>query len=180
VRFVPLELEGAFLVELDRRADERGFFARTWDRDEFAQHGLAPDLVQCSISLNTRAGTLRGLHFQSAPHEETKLVRCTRGAIYDVIVDLRPDSATRARWIGVELSAERGSALYVPKGFAHGFQTLVDDTEVFYMMSTPYVPEASTGVRWDDPAFDIAWPETTVRTMSERDRDWPTYRTAGP
>ena len=175
MRFVPLELDGAFLVELERHEDERGFFARTWDGDEFAAHGLAAGVVQSSISRNTSAGTLRGLHFQSAPHEETKLVRCTRGVIYDVIVDLRPGSATHARWLGVELDAERGTALYVPKGFAHGFQTLVDETDVFYMMSTPYVADASTGVRWDDPAFAIAWPETDSRTLSERDRSWADY-----
>ena len=120
-------------------------------------------------------GTLRGLHFQSAPHEETKLVRCTRGAIYDVIVDLRPGSATHTRWVGVELDADRATALYVPKGFAHGFQTLVDETEVLYLMSEPYVAEASTGVRWDDPAFAIAWPEADSRTMSDRDREWADY-----
>ena len=175
MRLVPLELEGAFEVELDRLTDERGSFARTWDRDEFARHGLASDVVQCSVSRNTRAGTLRGLHLQSAPHEETKLVRCTRGAIFDVIVDLRPGSPTCTQWVGVELSAESGKSLYVPKGFAHGFQTLVDDAEVFYMMSTPYVAEASTGVRWDDPAFGIVWPEAASRTINERDRGWPDY-----
>ena len=175
MRFVPLELDGAFLVEPERHEDERGFFARTWDRDEFAAHGLAAGVVQSSISRNTSAGTLRGLHFQSAPHEETKLVRCTRGTVYDVIVDLRPGSATHAGWVGVELDADRAAALYVPKGFAHGFQTLVDETEVLYLMSTPYVAEASTGVRWDDPAFGIVWPEAGSRTMSDRDRSWADY-----
>jgi dTDP-4-dehydrorhamnose 3,5-epimerase len=134
-----------------------------------------PDLAQCSISRNDRAGTLRGLHFQTAPHEEAKLVRCTRGTIFDVIVDLRPDSPTHAEWIGVELDAEEGTALYVPKGFAHGFQTLVDETEVLYMISDPYVPEAASGVRWDDPAFGIEWPPADVRVISERDRSWPDY-----
>jgi dTDP-4-dehydrorhamnose 3,5-epimerase len=175
VRFVPLELDGAFLVEPERHEAERGFFARTWDGGEFAAQGLAAGVVQSSISRNTSAGTLRGLHFQSAPHEETKLVRCTRGIIYDVIVDLRPESATHARWVGVELDADRATAVYVPKGFAHGFQTLVDDTEVLYLMSTPYVAEASTGVRWDDPVFGIAWPEAGSRTMSDRDRSWADY-----
>lgn len=175
MRFVPLELDGAFLVELERYEDERGFFARTWDGGEFLAHGLAGGIVQSSISRNTSAGTLRGMHFQSAPHEETKLVRCTRGTIYDVIVDLRTGSATHQKWVGVELDADRATALYVPKGFAHGFQTLVDDTEVLYLMSTPYVPEASTGVRWDDPAFAIAWPEADSRTLSDRDRNWADY-----
>jgi dTDP-4-dehydrorhamnose 3,5-epimerase len=175
VRFVPLELKGAFLVELERLDDERGFFARTWDGDEFAANGLAAGVVQSSISRNTSAGTLRGLHFQSSPHEETKLVRCTRGVIFDVIVDLRPDSPTHTNWVGVELEADRATAVYVPKGFAHGFQTLVDETEVLYMMSAPYVAEASTGVRWDDPAFAIAWPEANSRTLSDRDRRWADY-----
>jgi dTDP-4-dehydrorhamnose 3,5-epimerase len=175
VRFVPLELDGAFLVELERFEDERGFFARSWDGAEFAAHGLASEVVQSSVSRNTSAGTLRGMHFQWAPHEETKLVRCTRGAIFDVIIDLRAGSATHGRWVGVELDADRASALYVPKGFAHGFQTLVDDTEVLYMMSTPYVAESATGVRWDDPAFGIEWPEAASRTLSDRDRAWPDY-----
>jgi dTDP-4-dehydrorhamnose 3,5-epimerase len=175
MRFVATKLADAYVVELERREDERGFFARVWCRDEFAGHGLVPDLAQCSISRNDRAGTLRGLHFQTAPHEEAKLVRCTRGTIFDVIVDLRPDSPTHAEWIGVELDAAEGTALYVPKGFAHGFQTLVDETEVLYMISDPYVPEAASGVRWDDPAFGIEWPPADVRVISERDRSWPDY-----
>ena len=176
MRFVETTLPGAFLIELEQREDERGSFARTWCRDEFAAHGLSTEVAQCSLSRNTRAGTLRGLHFQAAPHQEVKLVRCTRGAIFDVIVDLRPGSETEGRWLGVELSGESGRTLYVPKGFAHGFQTLVDDSEVLYMMSDAYVPEASTGVRWDDPAFGIEWPEATERTISERDLAWPDYR----
>lgn len=175
VRFVPTELSGAFLIKPERHDDERGFFARTWCRDEFTEHGLAAELAQCSISRNTFAGTLRGLHFQTAPHEEVKLVRCTAGAIFDVIVDLRPGSATHAHWIGVELDAESGTALYVPKRFAHGFQTLVDGAEVLYMISEPYVPEAASGLRWDDPALGIDWP-LPVRSMSERDRAWPDHR----
>jgi dTDP-4-dehydrorhamnose 3,5-epimerase len=175
VRFVETRLPGAYLVELEQREDERGSFARTWCRDEFAAYGLSTDVAQCSISRNTRAGTLRGLHFQTAPHEEVKLVRCTQGAIFDVIVDLRPGSETEAEWLGVELSAATGTALYIPKGFAHGFQTLVDEVEVFYMMSDPYVPEASSGVRWDDPAFGIEWPHAVARTISERDLAWPDY-----
>jgi dTDP-4-dehydrorhamnose 3,5-epimerase len=176
MRFVALELEGAHVIELEPYEDERGSFARIWCRDELADHGLTAELAQCSISRNARAGTLRGLHFQQAPHEEAKLVRCTRGSIFDVIVDLRPGSPTRFRWLGVELEAERGNALFVPEGFAHGFQTLVDDAEVLYMISHPYVPEASAGVRWDDPAFAIDWPEAAARTISERDRSWPDVR----
>jgi dTDP-4-dehydrorhamnose 3,5-epimerase len=178
MKFVPLELVGAYLVELEPRRDERGFFARTWCRDEFAAHGLSSTLAQCSMSRNERAGTLRGLHFQLPPHQEAKLVRCTRGAIFDVIVDLRPGSATHAAWFGAELSDEAGTAMYVPEGFAHGFQTLTANADVLYMISEPYVPAASVGVRWDDPAFGIEWPEAAARTISERDRRWPDYRGA--
>jgi len=175
VRFVAVELEGAYLLELEPSEDERGSFARTWCRDELAAHGLVNEVAQCSISRNTRAGTLRGMHFQNSPHEEAKLVRCTRGAIFDVIIDLRPGSPTQARWIGVELDADRGTALFVPKGFAHGFQTLVDDTEVLYMISDSYAPESASGVRWDDPTFSIDWPPAEQRTLSERDLSWPDY-----
>ena len=179
VKFVATKLRDAFVLELERHEDERGFFARAWCRDEFEDHGLVPELAQSSISRNSRAGTLRGMHFQTAPHEEAKLVRCTAGAIFDVIVDLRPDSPTYAQWFGVELEAELGNALYVPKGFAHGFQTLVDETDVLYMISDPYVPESASGVRWDDPAFAIEWPHAETRTISERDRAWPDYRRSG-
>jgi dTDP-4-dehydrorhamnose 3,5-epimerase len=175
VKFVEMELAGAYLIEPERHEDERGFFARTWDREAFAVHGLSGEVLQCSISRNTRAGTLRGMHFQTHPHEEVKLVRCTAGAIFDVIVDLRPDSETRLSWIGVELDAESALALYIPKGFAHGFQTLVDGAEVFYTMSDRYVPEAASGVRWDDPAFGIVWPPAAERTINARDLAWPSY-----
>jgi dTDP-4-dehydrorhamnose 3,5-epimerase len=175
MRFVPAGLDGAYVIELEPYEDERGSFARIWCRDELTAHGLTAELAQCSISRNARAGTLRGLHFQRAPHEEAKLVRCTRGSIFDVIVDLRPGSPTRSRWVGVELEAERGNALYVPEGFAHGFQTLVDDAEVLYMISHRYVPEAAGGVRWNDPAFAIDWPEARARTISDRDRAWPDF-----
>jgi len=174
MRFVGLELPGAYLVELEPHRDARGFFARTWCREELSEHGLVTDLAQCSISRSTRAGTVRGLHFQRAPWEEVKLVRCTIGSIFDVIVDLRPDSPTHRDWVGVNLDAERGTALYVPKGFAHGFQTLEDGSEVFYMMSDPYVPAAATGVRWDDSAIGIDWP-AAVTVISDRDRSWPDY-----
>jgi dTDP-4-dehydrorhamnose 3,5-epimerase len=167
---------GAYLVELEPKEDDRGFFARIWCRDEFAELRLNPEVAQVSISRNPRAGTLRGLHFQRAPHEEAKLVRCSRGAIFDVVVDLRPDSPTRGAWFGAELDEERGAALYVPEGCAHGFQTLVDDTDVLYLISYPYVPEAAAGVRWDDPVFAIGWPETPARTISQRDRSWPDFR----
>lgn len=172
--FTPTKLSGAHIVELERHEDDRGFFARTWCQDEFADHGLEPALAQCSISRNAVAGTLRGMHFQAAPHEEAKLVRCTAGAIFDVIVDLRPESTTYAEWIGVELDARSGRALYIPKGFAHGFQTLADESDVFYMISAPYVPEAGAGLRWNDPAFAIEWP-IPLSVMSERDRSWPDH-----
>ena len=175
MRIVPTPFEGAFLIELEPYVDERGFFARAWCADELAEHGLVAELAQCSLSRNTRAGTLRGLHFQLEPHAEVKLVRCTRGSLFDVIVDLRPGSVTHRGWFGVELDAREGRALYIPKGFAHGFQTLEDDTDVLYMISTPYVPAASAGVRWDDPAFGIEWPDAAVRTISDRDRVWPDY-----
>jgi dTDP-4-dehydrorhamnose 3,5-epimerase len=175
MRFVPTPLEGAYLLELERHEDERGFFARTWAAEELAAHGLAANVVQCSVSRNTYAGTLRGMHFQEPPHWEVKLVRCTAGAVYDVIVDLREGSPTHAQWFGAELDAERGTALYIPKGFAHGFQTLVDGAEVLYMMADPYVPEAASGVRFDDPAFGIEWP-LPIRTMNDRDRSWPDYQ----
>jgi dTDP-4-dehydrorhamnose 3,5-epimerase len=176
VRFVPTPIAGVVVVELEEHVDERGSFARTWSRDEMAEAGLARDLAQCSLSRNTRAGTLRGLHFQRAPHEEAKLVRCTRGAIFDVAVDLRPGSSTRGHWFGVRLDPESGRALYVPEGFAHGFQTLADESDVSYMISTPYAPEASAGVRWDDPTLAIEWPAFDgQRTISDRDRALPLY-----
>jgi dTDP-4-dehydrorhamnose 3,5-epimerase len=178
VKFVPLALDGAYLIELEPRRDDRGSFARTWCRDELAAQGLDTRVAQCSTSHNARAGTLRGLHFQRPPHAETKVVRCTRGAIFDVIVDLRPGSPTHAAWFGTELSEERGNAMYVPEGFAHGFQTLTDGADVLYMISVPYAPDASAGVRWNDPAFAIEWPDAAARTISDRDRAWPDYRGA--
>jgi dTDP-4-dehydrorhamnose 3,5-epimerase len=171
-------LAGAWLLEPERIEDERGFFARTWCRDEFAKHGLDPTVAQCSVSNNDRRGTLRGLHFQIAPHEEVKLVRVTHGAVWDVIVDLRPDSPTFKQHFSVVLSDEEGSQLYIPKGMAHGFQTLEDATEVFYQISEPYVPESVRGYRWDDPAFAIPWPEA-VSVISERDRRLPLFSSRG-
>jgi dTDP-4-dehydrorhamnose 3,5-epimerase len=170
-------LAGAFVVEVEPARDERGFFARTFDVETFTAHGLASTIDQASVSFNARAGTLRGLHYQAEPHGEEKLVRCVRGAIHDVIVDLRPDSPTFRESFGVELEATTHRALYVPKGMAHGFQTLTDDAEVLYLISTPYVPDAGRGVRWDDPAFAIRWPEPAgERVISERDRTYPDFR----
>jgi dTDP-4-dehydrorhamnose 3,5-epimerase len=175
VIFTGTELAGAMVVELDRREDERGFFARAWCRREFEEQGLTTDLVQCNVSYNHRAGTLRGMHYQAEPHGEVKLVRCTRGAIYDAIVDLRVGSPTAGRWIGVELTADNGRMLYVPEGFAHGYQTLADGTEVFYQVSEYYTPEAERGLRWDDPVFAVEWPEADPRIVSEKDRSWPDF-----
>jgi len=173
--FHETRLGGAWLIDLEKRVDERGFFARTWCREEFAAHGLATEFVQANVSFNEAAGTLRGLHYQRPPHWEAKLIQCVRGAIYDVIVDLRPDSPTYASWLGIELSATTRQMLYVPQGFAHGFQTLQPDTEVTYLMSTPYVPGSSCGIRFDDPALAIAWPLPITR-ISEGDRAWPTLQ----
>lgn len=167
-------LSGAWLLEPERFEDERGFFARTWCRRELEEHGLDPTLAQCSVSYNHRRGTLRGLHFQAAPHEEIKLVRVTRGAIWDVIVDLRPSSPTFLRHFSVVLSEEEGNQLYVPKGMAHGFLTLEDASEVSYQISEFYVPEAARGYRWDDPTFAIPWPEA-VTVISEKDRNLPVF-----
>ena len=172
--FAPTPLAGAFVVELERREDERGFFARSFCQDEFAKHGLNPRIAQCNVSFNARRGTLRGMHYQAKPHEEAKVVRCTQGAVFDVMVDLRPDSATFKRWHGVELSASNRRALYIPEGLAHGFQTLTDDAELLYLMSEFYHPECARGVRWDDPAFRIEWPVANPH-MSERDRTYPLF-----
>ena len=173
--FTPLELEGAYLVDLERREDERGFFARTWCREEFDAAGLATRLVQSSLSYNRRAGTLRGLHWQVAPHEEEKLVRCSRGAIRDVLVDLRPQSPTYLMHVGIDLRAREGRSVYVPKGLAHGFQTLEDDTEVCYQMSEPYEPSAGHGLRWNDPLFCISWPLPDP-ILNRRDANYPDFQ----
>ncbi len=178
MNFESTPLAGAFIVDLERREDERGFFARSYCQQEFEAHGLNPCVAQCNISFNKRRGTLRGLHWQVSPNDEAKLVRVTRGALWDVIVDLRPDSPTYCRGFGVELTADNRRALYVPKGFAHGFQTLVDDVEVFYQMSTCYASEAQQGARWDDPVFDLAWP-IVPPFMSERDAGYPDFDPAG-
>ena len=174
MRFTETPLRGAFVVELDLLADERGHFARTFDRDEFAAHGLDPAVVQCNTSFNARRGTLRGMHYQADPDGEAKLVRCTRGSVFDVAVDLRPGSETFRRWFGVELSAGNGRMLYIPVGMAHGFQSLEDGCELHYQMSHHYVPEAARGVRFDDPAFGIEWPLADP-IVSERDRAFPDF-----
>jgi dTDP-4-dehydrorhamnose 3,5-epimerase len=170
--FTKTRVRGAFLIELDRVEDERGFFARSWCRREFEAHGLNSCVAQCNVSRNRLAGTLRGIHFQAHPHQEAKLVRCTKGAIYDVVVDLRKGSETFLQHDGAVLSDDNHRALYVPEGCGHGFLTLADDTEVFYQMSQFYEPGAGRGLRWNDPALDIPWPET-VRVISDRDRTYP-------
>ena len=167
--FLETGLSGAYVIEPERIEDERGFFARSWCQREFEAQGLASHLAQCNISFNKVKGTLRGMHYQDVPFAETKLVRCTKGSLYDVIVDIRPDSATFLQWRGVELTAENRTMLYVPQGFAHGFQTLVDETEVFYQMSEFYAPEYGRGFRWNDPLLDISWP-AEVTAISTRDQ----------
>ncbi|RTE07912.1 dTDP-4-dehydrorhamnose 3,5-epimerase [Paenibacillus whitsoniae] len=173
--FTETRLKDAYIIELDKIEDDRGFFARSWCREEFKQRGMNPNLVQCNISYNKKKGTLRGMHYQVAPHEEAKLVRCTRGAIYDVIIDLRPESKTYKKWVSVELTADNRTMLYVPEGFAHGFQTLQDETEVFYQMSEFYDPECARGARWDDPAFGIEWPGEHGHVISAKDRSYSEY-----
>jgi len=174
VIFTETRLKSAFVIEPERLEDERGFFARTWCQKEFDTHGLNPRVSQCNISYNKKKGTLRGMHYQVAPHEEAKLVRCTRGAIYDVIIDLRKNSPTFTQHVAVVLTADNRKALYVPEDFAHGFQTLTDDSEVLYQMSEFYAADSSRGVRWDDPAFAIDWPDAQ-RIISERDRSYPDF-----
>jgi dTDP-4-dehydrorhamnose 3,5-epimerase len=174
LQFIETKLKGAFIIEIQRLEDERGFFARSWCQREAEAFGLRPQWLQCDISFNKAKGTLRGMHYQSAPCEETKLVRCTRGAIYDVMIDLRPDSPTFKQSVGIDLSAENRRMLYIPEGFAHGFLTLEDNTEVFYQMSEFYAPQSGKGVRWNDPAFGIQWP-IGVRSITERDRNYPDF-----
>ena len=172
--FTETSLADAYVIEPERLEDDRGFFARVWCEREFLAHGLETKIAQSSISLNRRGGTLRGMHYQVAPHAEAKLVRCTRGAVHDVIIDLRPGSATFKRHFAVVLTSSAHRMLYVPQGFAHGFQTLEDDTEVFYQMSEFHAPDSARGVRWNDPAFAIRWPDANP-ILSERDRDFPDF-----
>lgn len=171
MKFEPLELSGAYLIGLEPWVDNRGMFARAFCRDEFARHGITCDVVQCNISTNTRAGIVRGMHFQRPPHAEAKLVRCIRGAIHDVIVDLRTDSPTFGNWFGAELSEQNGLMLYVPEGFAHGYQTLSDGAAAFYMVTAAYASQAEGGIRYDDPAVGITWP-LPVTGCSEKDGAW--------
>lgn len=175
--FTATTIQGAFLIEPERIRDERGHFARTYSVDEFAAQGLDARIAQCSTSFNARSGTLRGMHYQSDPHAEAKLVRCTLGAVYDVALDLRPDSPSYLKWYGVRLGADNGHSFFIPAGCAHGFQTLVDDSEVLYQISVSFKPGAGRGVRWDDPAFEITWPEPPPdgRTISSRDAEYPDF-----
>lgn len=173
--FLETELRGAYLIKPELSEDERGFFARSFCQKEFEARDLNPCVAQCNISFNKQRGTLRGMHYQISPHEESKLVRCTLGAIYDVIIDLRPDSVTYKHWVAVELTDENRYALYIPEGFAHGFQALADNTEVFYQMGEYFHPECARGVRWNDPAFKIQWPIQQF-VLSKRDRDYANYR----
>jgi dTDP-4-dehydrorhamnose 3,5-epimerase len=172
VRFLDTSIPGVVVIDPERHGDDRGYFTRTWCARELAEHGLEPTLAQCSVSHNTTRGTLRGLHWQVPPQAETKMVRCTRGAIFDVAVDLRPGSPTFLRWFGTELTSEKGRALYVPRGFAHGFLTLEDSTDVEYQISSEFSPGHARGIRWNDPALEIGWP-CPVEVIAARDRDYP-------
>lgn len=172
--FTETKLLGAFLIEPEKNQDERGFFARNWSQREFAEHELVSNFVESNISFSRRKGTLRGMHYQAAPHGQVKLVRCTAGAIYDAIIDLRPESPTFKQWISVELTAQNHLMLYVPLNFAHGFQTLKSNTEITYQVSSPYHPQSSTGIRWNDPAFGITWPNDE-RVILARDREYPDF-----
>lgn len=175
MKFQRSNIPDVWIIEQERFADDRGYFARTWCAEEFAAHELNAGLIQCSTSFNLKRGTLRGLHYQVAPYQEDKLVRCTRGAIFDVAVDLRPDSPTYKQWVGMELTESNGLALYIPQGFAHGFQTLADNSEVFYQMAQPYQPAAGRGWRWNDPTFNISWPQTTDVILSPKDATYPDF-----
>ena len=173
--FVETTIPGVVEIRLTPTSDERGWFARSWCRAEFEKHGLNPHIAQCNISSNRRKGTLRGMHYQDQPFPEAKVVRCTKGSIFDVVIDLRPASPSFRKWVGVELTADNHKSLYVPEGCAHGFLTLAEDTEVFYLMSESYHSELASGVRWDDPAFGVIWP-AEVDVISERDRTYPDFK----
>jgi dTDP-4-dehydrorhamnose 3,5-epimerase len=173
--FDKTRLKGAYIIKLGQHEDERGYFARGWCRKEAMANGLISDMVQANISFNNKKGTLRGMHYQVAPFQEVKIVRCVRGAIFDVIIDMRPNSKTFKQWLAVELTQDNGLMLYVPEDFAHGFQTLTDAAEVNYLVSNYYNPEAERGVRFDDPAIGIAWPPVAGRIISNKDRSWPLF-----
>ena len=172
--FHETRLPGVFEIHLEQKRDERGFFARSWCQQEFEAHGLNPNVVQCNVSFNRDKGTLRGMHYQAPPYAETKVVRCTRGSIYDVVIDIRPESSTYTQWVAVLLTADKRNMVYVPEGCAHGFLTLADESEVFYQMSEFYNAGSARGVRWNDPAFQIIWPDA-VEGISDRDRTYPDF-----
>ena len=173
--FTETKLPGAYVVDLQERHDNRGFFARAWCRNELQDQGIPMQVVQANLAHTEKRGTLRGMHYQIPPHAELKFFRCIRGGIYDVMLDLRPESPTFGQWLGIELSAENRRAVYIPAGFAHGYQTLTDDAEVFYMVSEAYAPGAESGIRWNDPAFGIEWPITENLILSDKDLNWPDY-----
>lgn len=176
MKFKATKIRGVFLIEIEPKEDERGFFARSFCVEEFGDQGLKTQFKQCSISFNKKRGTLRGMHYQVAPYEETKIVLCAKGALYDVVLDLRTESKTYKQWEAFELSAQNRTMLYVPEGIAHGFQTLEDNTEVHYSISEFYHPECARGIRWDDPAFDIKWPEIQQRVISQKDKSYQDYK----
>lgn len=175
MKFTPTKIDGVWIIEMERHADQRGWFTRTWCAEEFRAHGLEAGLDQCSSSFNLRRGTLRGMHYQAAPHEEAKVVRCTRGSVYDVALDLRVESPTFRQWVAAELTPENGRGFYIPKGCAHGFQTLTEDTEVLYMIAGSFHPESARGVRWNDPQFGINWPLSEFAITSPRDAQYPDF-----
>lgn len=175
MKFTESRVPGAWIIDIAPIQDNRGFFAMTWQPDEFRKRGIDPALAQCNLAFNHKRGTLRGMHFQTAPHAQAKIVRCTRGALLDVVVDLRPGSPAYCQWDAVELTADNRRMLYMPEGVAHGYLTLADDTEAYYHASTPWAPGAEAGVRWDDPAFAIAWPSVPA-VISPKDAGWPDYR----
>jgi dTDP-4-dehydrorhamnose 3,5-epimerase len=176
MKFSETGLDGAFVIEIEPRLDERGFFSRAWCRREFEAAGIRINFVQANIAFSKNKGTLRGMHFQRAPHAECKLWRCVRGAIFDVMIDLRLNSPTFKKWFGIELTSDNHKMTLIPEGFAHGYLTTADNTEVFYLVSAFYTPEAEGGVRWDDPAFGVRWPMTGNLIISEKDKNWPDFR----
>jgi dTDP-4-dehydrorhamnose 3,5-epimerase len=178
MKFSQCQLPGLFVIDIESVSDERGMFARCWCEDEFRQQGLVTQLSQCSLSFNKSKATLRGMHYQKMPNAETKVVRCTRGSIFDVAIDLRPESPSYKKWFGIQLSAENHKMLYIPEGMAHGFITLEPDTEVFYQISVPYAPESACGVRWNDPCFNIKWPMNPT-VISAKDSNYPDYNNKG-
>ena len=175
MKFTETKLKGAYLIEIEKQEDNRGFFARSWCKKEFEAHGLNPNLVQCNVSYNKKKGTLRGMHYQIKPHEEAKVVSCIKGAIYDVVIDLRKDSPTYCKWVAEELTADNYKMLYVPEGFAHGFQSLEDDTIVYYQMSEFFHPECARGIRWDDSCVNIKWPPLVQKVLSDKDKGYLNY-----